>query len=322
MEELIMKNDTVNTNPESPQPRIDGNKGLVTALTIALILVFVFSAIVLTKSHKSRIVEAGIYENQKLELATQLSQRDSIINEWVLAFNEIESDIKKITVRENMLSLQSMNPEISKDKKQEILNEIQLIRELIDKNKKKIASLNSQLRKSGVNIASLQARVDSLSANIDRHDFDIAALKTELIDRNFEIGQLNLKVDTMNTVIAAKVNTIGKQTEEMNKAFVVSGTYKDLKEKGLLVKEGGVLGLGKKESLQENTINDNLFTRIDISKTRTIPVNSKSAKLVTEHPANSYQMVKDDENMIAYIEIKDPAAFWKISKYAVVEVNK
>jgi chromosome segregation ATPase len=144
---------------------------------------------------------------------------------------------------------------------------------LIDQNKKKIASLNSQLRKSGVNIASLQARVDSLSANIDQHDFDIAALKTELIDRNFEIGQLNLKVDTMNTVIAAKVNTIGKQTEEMNKAFVVSGTYKDLKEKGLLVKEGGVLGLGKRESLQENTINDNLFTRIDISKTRTIPVN-------------------------------------------------
>jgi hypothetical protein len=91
MEELIMKNDTVNTNPESPQPRIDGNKGLVTALTIALILVFVFSAIVLTKSHKSRIVEAGIYENQKLELATQLSQRDSIINEWVLTSRRLRS---------------------------------------------------------------------------------------------------------------------------------------------------------------------------------------------------------------------------------------
>jgi hypothetical protein len=108
----------------------------------------------------------------------------------------------------------------------------------------------------------------------------------------------------------------------MNKAFVVSGTYKDLKEKGLLTKEGGVLGLGKKESLQENSLNDNLFTRIDITKTRTIPVNSKSAKLVTEHPASSYELIKDDDNMIAYIEIKDPSTFWKISKYAVVEVNK
>ena len=115
---------------------------------------------------------------------------------------------------------------------------------------------------------------------------------------------------------------ISQQTEEMNKAYVVSGTYKDLKEKGLLIKEGGVLGLGKKESLQENSLNDNLFTQVDITKTRTIPVNSKSAKLVTEHPANSYELVKDDADMIAYIEIKDPATFWKISKYAVVEVNK
>jgi uncharacterized protein (DUF3084 family) len=318
----MMKNDTVNINPANPQPRSDGNRGLVAGLTIALLLVFAFGAIVLTKSHRKSIQEAVMYENQKLELATQLSQRDSIINEWVLAFNEIESDIKKITARENMLSLQSMNPEITKDKKREIMNEVQLIRELIEQNKKKIASLNSQLHMSNINIASLQTRVDSLGADIARRDNDIAALKTELIARNFEIGQLNMKVDTMNTVIAEKANTIGEQTEEMNKAFVVSGTYKDLKEKGLLTKEGGVLGLGKKESLQENTINDNLFTRIDITKTRTIPVNSKSAKLVTEHPANSYELVKDDDNMIAYIEIKDPSAFWKISKYAVVEVNK
>ena len=119
---------------------------------------------VLTKNHKKEYRKPACYENQKLELATQLSQRDSIINEWVLAFNEIESDIKKITARENMLSMQSMNPEISKDKKEEILKEIQLIREMIDQNKKKIASLNTQLHNSGIQIASLQARIDTLDA--------------------------------------------------------------------------------------------------------------------------------------------------------------
>jgi hypothetical protein len=107
----------------------------------------------------------------------------------------------------------------------------------------------------------------------------------------------------------------------MNKAYVVSGTYKDLKEKGLLVKEGGVLGMGKKESLQENFSNDELFTTIDITKTKTIQVNSKTAKLVTEHPTNSYELVKDDADKIAYIAIKDPENFWKISRYAVVEVK-
>jgi len=143
----------------------------------------------------------------------------------------------------------------------------------------------------------------------------------ELINRNFEIGQLNEKVTTMEVAIADSSSKISKQTTEMNKAYFVSGTFKDLKEKGLLVKEGGVLGLGKKESLQENFSDDDLFTRIDITKTRTIQVNSKGAKLVTEHPANSYELVKDDDDKIAYIEIKDPENFWKISRYAVVEVN-
>jgi hypothetical protein len=317
-----MRNDNINTNPVNSNTQNQGSKGLVPALVVALLIVLALGAVMLTKSHKKRIQEAGIYENQKIELAIQLSQRDSIINEWVLAFNEIESDIKKITARENMLSLQSMNPEISKDKRKEILAELQLIREMIDQNKKKIASLNSQLRNSGIRIASLQARVDSLDANIAVRDREIAALRTDLENRSLEIGQLVHKVDTMSVVIADRETKISQQTEEMNKAFVVSGTYKDLKEKGLLTKEGGVLGLGKKESLQENTLNDNLFTRVDITKTRTIAVNSKSAKLVTEHPASSYELIKDDDNMIAYIEIKDPSNFWKISKYAVVEVNK
>ena len=316
-----MYNQTTDQNTSVYKPENDGRKGLVAGLTVALALVVLTAAIFLVQNHKKRLQEASSFENQKTELAVQLSQRDSIINEWVLAFNEIESDIKKITERENMLSIQSMDPEITQDKKNEIMKEIQIIRELIEQNKKKITSLNSQLRSSGIKIASLQARVDTLDAHIAQRDKDMAALRTELVDRNFEIGQLNEKVGTMEIAIVDKETKITQQTDEMNKAYVVSGTYKDLKEKGLLIKEGGVLGLGRKESLQENFNNDNLFTQIDITETLTIPVNSKDAKLVTEHPANSYALIKDTEDKIAYIEIKDPATFWKISKYAVVEVR-
>jgi hypothetical protein len=317
-----MKNDSFDNNASSTVSRKDGNRGLIAVLLVSLLLVFVVGAIVLTRSNKKNTEEATMMENQKLELATQLSQRDSIINEWVLAFNEIESDIRKITARENMLTLQSMNPEISADKKAEIIKEIQVIRDLIDQNKKRIASLNSQLRKSGINIASLQARIDTMDATITQRDNDISALKMELVDRDFEIGQLHKEVDTMKTVVADKEYTIANQTDEMNKAYVISGTYKDLKEKGLLDKEGGILGIGGKEALQENALKDDMFTQVDITETTTIPVNSKSVKLVTDHPANSYELVKGESDMIAFIEIKDPTMFWKISKYAVVEVNK
>jgi hypothetical protein len=299
----------------------NGNKGLIAILIVSLLLVLVIGAIVLTRNHNKTEEQATTLENQKFELSEQLSQRDSIINEWVLAFNEIESDIRKITARENLLSLQSMNPEISNDKKQEILKEIQYIRELIDQNKKKIVSLNSQLRKSGVNIAGLQAQVDTLSVTITQRDNDISSLRMELVNRDFEIGELHREVDTMKSTLADKELMITKQTDQMNKGYVVSGTYRDLKDKGLLEKEGRILGLGGKESLKENSLKDELFTEVDITETKTIPVNSRSAKLVTDHPTNSYELIKDASDMISYIEIKDPELFWKISKYAVVEVR-
>jgi len=318
-----MRNDEVNLNETSREQRSEGSRALVIGLMAALVLVLIIGTVVVSKNNKNRASDALLLQSQKLEMTNQLSQRDSIINGWVADFNEIESNIQKITARENVLTMESNDPEISKDKKAEILKELAIVKDMIDSNKKKLSSLNAQLRNSGIKIASLQSQIDTLNADIARRDNDMAVLRTDLENRNVQIGQLNDKVGTMQTVILNDSTKISQQTAEMNKAYVVSGTYKALKEKGVLVKEGGVLGLGKKESLQENFKDDNLFTQVDISKTKTIPVNSKSAKLVTEHPANSYKMVMDesDNKIIAYIEIEDPATFWKLSKYAVVEVN-
>lgn len=317
-----MRNEEININETSRDPRSEGSRGLVIGLMAALVLVLIIGTVVVSKNNKNRASDALMLQSQKLEMTNQLSQRDSIINGWVTAFNEIESDIQNITAREHVLTMQSTDPEISKDKKAEILKELTYVKGMIDSNKKKLAVLNSQLHNSGIKIASMQSQIDTLNASIAKRDYEMAALRTDLESRNVQIGQLNEKVGTMKTAMLNDSTKISQQTAELNKAYVVSGTYKDLKEKGVLVKEGGVLGLGKKESLQENFKDDHLFTQVDITKTKTIPVNSKSAKLVTEHPASSYKMVKDESNkIIAYIEIEDPATFWKLSKYAVVEVN-
>jgi hypothetical protein len=59
------------------------------------------------------------------------------------------------------------------------------------------------------------------------------------------------------------------------------------------------------------------FTEIDISKVKTIPVNSRKVELITEHPASSYKLIEDN-GQIAYLEIENPQEFWKISKYALM----
>lgn len=192
---------------------------------------------------------------------------------------------------------------------------------MLESNKKKIASLTAQLNKSGGSIKGLQVKIASLETTLKQYETDISELKTSLAQKDIEIGQLNSNVSALALTVTEKDEKITEQINLMNQAYLVSGTYKELKEKGILIKEGGFLGLGRRESLAGD-LSDTLFARIDVREIKMIPVNSKNVKLITEHPSDSYEVVQENENLIAYIEIKDPETFWKISKYAVVEIIK
>ena len=295
-------------------------KGVITTAVISFFLIVTAGIVFyyLLKDQKEN--QLAMMESQRNTFTEQLLDRDSLINEWVLTFDEIEKDMNVIKEKENIITLESSDREFSKDRKEQILKDIEYINTLLDQNKKKIASLNAQLKNSGGTIKSLQVKIAELEASMIQRENDIAELKTALVEKDFEIGQLNTRMTDLQTTIAQNDEKIISQTDEMNKAFLASGTYKSLKEKGLVSKEGGFLGLGKKESLLEDFA-DSSFAQINITDTRTIPVNSKVAKLITEHPSSSYELIRDNDNKIAYIEITDPDQFWKISRYAVVEIK-
>ena len=304
--------------------KIAKNEGVVKGAQITALISFVIlvaaGVIFYSMFKREQKRNTAMLEDQKYSFTEMLNQRDSTINDWVTTFGEIEKNLQAIKEKEKIITLSANDREFSKDRKQQIMEDIQYINTLLEQNKKKIAILNEQLRKNGGTIKGLQARITELEAAVKQSETDIADLKTALADRDFKIDQLNTQVTGMQASIVEKDQTIDQQTAEMHKAFVASGTFKDLKAKGLMSKEGGFLGLGKTKTLKENFPND-LFQQIDITVTKTIPVNSKGAKLITEHPMGSYEMVHENKDKIAYIEITNPDEFWKISKYAVVEIK-
>ena len=64
----------------------------------------------------------------------------------------------------------------------------------------------------------------------------------------------------------------------------------------------------------------NYFTKIDIRKVNVIPLESRYAELLTNHPANSYSLLKDSKGEYT-LRITDAAKFWSVSKYLVVRVK-
>jgi len=296
-------------------------KGALTAGIISIILLMLLGVLFYSFYKKENNAQLALMEDQKMTFTEQLTARDSMINQWLLSFDEIEKNLNVIKEKEKLISVQSSDTEVSKNRKEQILEDIKSINTLIEQNKKKIASLNAQLKASGGTIKGLQTRIASLEESMVQYESEIAELKTTLVTKDSEIGQLNNHVVALNDTITRKVETINVQTGKLHQAFLASGTYKDLKEKGLVIKDGGFIGLGRKQFLVED-FPDSLFTEVDITQIKTIPVNSKDVRLITEHPSSSYELVKENDKQIAYISITNPDEFWKITKYAVVELVK
>jgi flagellar biosynthesis chaperone FliJ len=314
-ENLVERNKLKNAKKEGT------TRGALIAGLIALVIIIVAGAILISHYNKQSNMQLAMMDSQKTSFTKQLNQRDSLVNDWLATFDQIEKDLATIKQKENALSVKSANTELSTNKKEQILNDIKFLNNLLEENKKKISSLNAQLRKSGGTIKGLEERIATLDATIKQYENDMTVLKQNLAVKDTQIGQLNTQVATLDSTVTQQTDKINDQTRELHTAFIASGTYRQLRDRGIVSKEGGFLGLGRKEMVEDN-VGDSLFTKIDITETKTIPVNSRKVKLITDHPAGSYEIVPEGDNKIAYIEIKNPDEFWKRSKVAVVELIK
>jgi len=303
--------------------RRDGiSKGArVTALISIIILVAAGTvAWLLYNNHQDE--QLALMDSERSSYNEILTERDSTLNDWLQTFTQIENDLNTLKQKENLITFSNQgNVEFTTARKEQILQDIKSISVLLDENRKKLASLSAQLRNSGREMKGLQEMIATLETKMQGHETEIAALASTVEAKDVEIGELNILASELRTTVIEKEEVILNQTAEMNKAYLASGSFKDLKEMGIVSKDGGFLGLGRTESLV-NDVTDSLFAQIDITELRLIPVNSRDAKLITEHPTNSYTFVREADNNIAHIEIKDPEQFWKISRYAVVELKK
>lgn len=275
-------------------------------------------------------------EEQNKILLTQSQQQDSVLNDFLSTFNTFGENLDQIKERENLVSVESDDPELRKTGKDKILGDIQMIDELMAQNKAMIAELEEKIKNSDDKLAQFRNMIARLNRQLTERDGEIAMLKEDLVQKNFSIEELNMRVDTLNNITqnltrqtesqSMRINEqdqkIKVQTEEidaktiaLHTAYFVKGSAKVLKEKNILEKDGGFLGIGGTKKLGSD-ISENDFTKIDITEVFSIPLESKKAKLVTNHPADSYVIA--NENNTEVLEITNPDKFWKNSKYLVV----
>lgn len=290
-------------------------------VAVAVVVIGVFGAVHFYSQKQNELISL---QTQNKDLNVVLTERDSIVNELVDAFTEIEDNLKFIKKKRSQLTLENEEGQI--DKKQAIIDDINMMNEMLEQNSRRIEELEKRLKNSGIEIRSFRKKIAQLNKTIEEQNEQIGKFKTEIEKRDLMLADFSEKVSEMETEIAKQTDTIEarekeieEKVNELNKAYMAYGTYKELKEKGLLTKDGGFMWIGRNKTIRED-FDQEYFTELNIQDTKTIPLHAKKATMVSEHPNNSYTLVEED-GMIAYLKINNPEEFWRISKYAVIEVK-
>ena len=262
-----------------------------------------------------------IAQQQRDSLEQIISQKDNEINDMMTTLSDIEEGFREITEAQSRVTLAKQGE--GTNTMQRIKENFQFIQSQMQQNKELINKLKQQVRESSVKGGQLKKIIDNLTQQLETKDHQLQALREELDRKDIHIAELDEKVASLNTNVTSlkednekKEETITSQDKALHTAWFVFGTKDELKEQRILSKDG----LFSKTKLLEKDFNKDYFTKIDIRIDKEIKLYSKSAQIMTSHPAGSYTLQRDANKQFV-LRISDPETFWSTSKYLVVLVK-
>lgn len=264
------------------------------------------------EAHKQAIADAS-----KVELQNAVADRDQLF----LLVNEISQGMDQIKDLENILTVNANAGGETPSQREQIQADIASIQKALQERREKLAELEKKLNNSTLTNNNLRSTIATLRNQIDTQSNEIESLKTILTAAKARIGELNTAVDSLNTTVTtvtAQKDEAEQQSvdlaNELNTCFYAVGSKKELKDNEII--ETGFL---RKTKIMDGDFDRNFFTTADKRTLTTIPLHSDKAKVLTNQPESSY--VIEDVDGQKVLRITNPASFWSLSNYLVVQIN-
>lgn len=282
-------------------------KIMLTALTLAMLLV--------TSCQEERKASVSVENSVADSLQKVIVQKDNEINDMMSTLSQIQEGFREIAEAENRVNIVKDGERTNKA--QQIRENIAFISNTMKHNRELIEKLRQQVRESSLKSDQLKTTIENMVKQLEEKDQQLILLRNELEAKNIHITELdqtitnlNKDVSNLTTESEKKSQTISNQDMQLNTAWFVFGTKKELKEQHI-IEDGKVL---------RANFNKSYFTKIDIRVDKEIKLYSKSANVMTPHPSSSYTLDRD-ANKQYVLRITNPELFWSTSKYLVVVVK-
>lgn len=249
-------------------------------------------------------------------LAVALDEKTKALNQAMQTIADIQEGFRVINEAEGRMAIHAGVEGVTDT--QLLKEDICFIQQRMEANREQIERLQKKLKANDIELDGLRKVLTNLQRELDDKVARIAALQAELLEKNIRIAEL----DSAVMMLTSDVNALHKMTDQqqelieqqvlqLNAAWYVYGTAKELKDQNIL-KSGKVFS--------STDFNKNYFTEIDVRNDKVFPLYAKHAKLLTTHPEGSYELSSDEDKQLT-LSIVDADAFWSVSRYLVIQTR-
>lgn len=257
-------------------------------------------------------------EKQKQDSLLQ-AQQDSLLDLFRGELQAISNKVKEVSASNGIFNLDTAEGESLS--KEDIMNQVEALSGLLSSNQKELNDLYKRMKNSKVKSDELEKMLKAMQDQVAERESQIKDLMNMLAEKDVQIGEILARVDSMRVTNIDLAEEVISMDETMNEVHYVVGDAKELKEKGITSKEGGLLGIGGTKKFDVSKLDPAHFTNADKRDLQIVPLYSKKAKLITNHPESSYEFVLDDDGQVESLRIQDSKSFWTATDYLVVEVT-
>ena len=249
-------------------------------------------------------------------LSTVHIMQNSEMESMLADLNDISAGMQSLRDAERLLTLETINENKANSKSKQQLNQlkkdVQAITEAIASYKEQISKLEGKNKSQS---AEFKRLIAGLNAELDQRTQKLNEITKQLAEKNQQLAVKTENVEALDKANKSQQMTINEQDMAIHQGHYLIGNRKELKEAEVISRQG--IFCPPIVSSQAQKAN---FTDLDIREMKVIPLNSKKAKLLSVHPADSYTLeTGEDGNMT--LKINDENNFWKQTKYLVVMIG-
>lgn len=198
----------------------------------------------------------------------------------------------------------------------QVLDRITLLKSALERTKERIEDLDARLKKSGVQVAGLEKMVAGLRKSVTEREERITALNVQVDTLETRVAGLSDEVVMQQVEIARNEVQIERQRDEIATVYVAMGSKKELRNAGVVVEQGGVLGIGKTLK-PSGYINEAAYSPLDTDDENVIRIPAEKAQVLSAQPPASYELHPVSKDTVE-LRILNPEAFRKVKHLVIV----